>query len=93
VALTPSLPESRLSDIEVAQLPERGNPNWGQPIVQCLPAAPSEFEVVAERLKLSPKQYIGSLDLRAWCVKNRNRCYIPEWLLEAWQIEIDSNMA
>jgi len=24
--------------------------------------------------------------LRNWCERNKNRCYIPEWLLEEWGI-------
>jgi hypothetical protein len=71
----------------------RGNPNWGRSDVPVPPSGPSEFEQEAKRLKLKPEHYVASVDLRAWCLKNRNRCYIPEWLLEAWRIEIDPNLA
>src|SRR5580704_866947 len=27
--------------------------------------------------------------VRQWCWQNRNRCYIPEWLLEKWRIAVD----
>jgi len=29
--------------------------------------------------------------IRAWCEQNRNRCYIPEWLLKKWGITVDLN--
>lgn len=25
-----------------------------------------------------------------WCERNRNRCYIQEWLLDVWGIPVDS---
>jgi hypothetical protein len=33
--------------------------------------------------------YASSLELRAWCEQNRNRRYIPEWLLEEWSITVE----
>ncbi len=27
--------------------------------------------------------------LRNWCERNKNRCYIPEWLLEEWGIAVE----
>jgi hypothetical protein len=71
----------------------RGNPSWGRAELPLPPAGPSEFELEAKRLKLKPEHYVGSVALRAWCVKNCNRWYVPEWLLEAWRIEIDPYMA
>jgi len=65
----------------------RGNPNWGQP-PQCPPAVPTEFEMQVKRLGLTKPDYIDSYDLRRWCEHNRNRVYIPEWLLEAWGLEV-----
>jgi hypothetical protein len=34
-----------------------------------------------------------SQELRRWSEMNRNRCYIPEWLLKTWGIVIDSGVA
>ena len=34
----------------------------------------------------------SSTELRSWCEHNRNRCYIPEWLLERWAIPVDQNI-
>jgi hypothetical protein len=28
-------------------------------------------------------------ELRTWCVQNRNRCYVPEWLTEERGIDVD----
>ncbi|MGA7293238.1 MAG: hypothetical protein WBW53_01325 [Terriglobales bacterium] len=31
----------------------------------------------------------SSAELKRWCEHNRNRVYVPEWLLEAWGIQVD----
>jgi hypothetical protein len=33
--------------------------------------------------------YASSIELRNWCEHNRNRYYVPEWLLEEWSISVD----
>ena len=66
----------------------RGNPNWGKPLAR-LPVLLTEFEVQVERLGLNKKQYVASAELRRWCVHNRNRCYVPEWLLEEWGMTVE----
>jgi hypothetical protein len=35
--------------------------------------------------------YVYSEELRAWCERNCNRCYVPEWLLDAWDIQVDTD--
>jgi hypothetical protein len=67
----------------------RGNPNWGKPF-PALPVILTEFEMQVERLELSKAQYVASPELRRWCERNRNRVYIPEWLLKEWGIEVDA---
>ena len=67
----------------------RGNPNWGKP-VQAIPVLVTEFEMQVERLGLSKAQYVASEPLRRWCERNRNRCYVPEWLLEAWGLTVEA---
>jgi len=66
----------------------RGNPNWGQPR-QGPPAVPTEFEMQVKRLGLTKPEYTASDELRRWCERNRNRVYIPEWLLEAWGMRVE----
>jgi hypothetical protein len=68
---------------------KRGNPNWRQPIRQT-PAAATEFEKQVRRLGLTNEMCAGSVELRKWCERYRNQCYIPEWLLKTWGIEADS---
>ncbi len=41
------------------------------------------------QLQLTPETYVFSDRLRSWCERNRNRFYIPEWLLDAWDIRVD----
>jgi len=69
---------------------KRGNPNWGKPF-QPAPAVATEFESHARRLGLTKRTYAASAELRGWCERNKNRCYIPEWLLAEWGITIDLN--
>ncbi len=45
--------------------------------------------MMAKRLKLSPEMYVGSNALRNWCPRNRNRCYVPEWLLKEWHMDVE----
>jgi hypothetical protein len=65
-----------------------GNPNWGRPIPPA-PAVATEFELQARQLQLTTEMYTSSPALRAWCKRNRNRVYIPEWLLAEWRIDVD----
>jgi hypothetical protein len=70
---------------------KRRNPNWGQP--GPIPrAAATEFEVEVRRLGLTGQTCASSSELRRWCEVNKKRCYIPEWLLEAWRIDVDANI-
>ena len=67
----------------------RGNPNWGN-FVRPLPVVLTEFEVQVKRLGLSREQYVASATLKSWCERNHNRCYVPEWLLDEWEIIVES---
>jgi hypothetical protein len=67
---------------------ERGNPNWGCPIPPA-PALATEFELRVRQLQLTARTYTSSRELRIWCEQNRNRLYVPEWLLEEWGITVD----
>jgi len=71
---------------------KRGNPNRGQPI-RPAPVLPTEFELWAKRLQLTARMYTSSAELRTWCERNKNRCYVPEWLLEEWHITVDPNIS
>jgi len=67
---------------------KRGNPNWGKPF-RPRPAQATEFEMQVRQLQLTIESYVFSAELRDWCELNRNRCYIPEWLLEAWDMSVN----
>jgi hypothetical protein len=45
-----------------------------------------------KRLRLTKETCAGSAELRTWCQKNKNRCYIPEWLLSLWDMDVDPNI-
>ena len=67
----------------------RGNPNWGQPPHR-VPALPTEFEMQVKKIGLTKPEYVASAELKCWCERNRNRVYVPEWLLEAWAMPVDA---
>jgi hypothetical protein len=71
---------------------KRGNPTWGRsgPLP---PATATAFEMQVRQLQLTPETYVFSDGLRIWCERNRNRCYIPEWLLDAWDIPVDPDLS
>jgi hypothetical protein len=74
--------------LPVALTRQRGNPDWGRPL-RPGPALATEFDLRVSQLQLTAEMYISSAELRAWCEQNRNRCYIPEWLLDEWCITVD----
>ena len=41
-----------------------------------------------KRMGLTKPEYIASAELKYWC--ERNRVYVPEWLLETWGIQVES---
>ena len=69
---------------------KRGNPNWGKPF-RPVPVLATEFEMQVRQLRLTADTYVFSAELRRWCERTRNRCYIPEELLKTWGITVDSN--
>jgi hypothetical protein len=71
---------------------KRGNPNWGRsgPFP---PATATAFEMQVRQLQLTPETYVFSGRLRSWCERNRNRCYIPEWLLAEWGFRVNANLS
>ena len=74
--------------IRDAHMRKRGNPYWGCPL-PLAPAIATEFELRVKHLHLKPEMYASSRELREWCRQNRNRIYVPEWLLEEWSLTVD----
>jgi hypothetical protein len=55
-------------------------------------AGMTEFEDQCARLELKTRiDIVMSRQLREWVLKNRNRRWVPEWLLNQWAIEVDVN--
>jgi hypothetical protein len=78
--------------IPPARVRKRGNPNWGQPMKPA-PAIPTAFEEQVQRLELNEQTCAASGKLKEWCERNKDRCYIPEWLLKRWGIAVDPNLS
>jgi hypothetical protein len=71
---------------------KRGNPNWGRP-AQPSSAIVTEFERKLRELGLTNETCASSAQLRTWCGQNKNRYYIPEWLLKEWQMKVDPDLS
>jgi hypothetical protein len=69
----------------------RGNPNWGR-TMRFAPALATAFEIEVRQLHLMPETYTSSAELRTWCQRNRNNFYIPEWLLDEWEIRVNADL-
>jgi hypothetical protein len=70
-------------------MPRKGNPNWSAGLLPPIPIVATEFEREIRRLGLNLKTCVRSSELRHWCERNKDHRYIPEWLLEAWGIDVD----
>ena len=68
-------------------------PQLGTSALRPVPALATEFELHVSQLHLTPEMYASSAKLRTWCERNRNRCYVPEWLLKEWDITVDPSSA
>jgi hypothetical protein len=64
----------------------KANPNFTRGGSPPLPSGPTSFEEQVSRLGLHESEYVGSDELRQWCCRNCDRCYVPEWLLKEWNI-------
>lgn len=74
-----------------AKTGKRGNPSWGSPI-PFAPALPTEFELRVKQLHLTPYMFTSSVELHSWCQRNKDRRYIPEWLLKEWDLIVNPNL-
>ena len=54
-----------------------------------VPHLVTEFEIQVRQLRLHKHDYAASLQLRDWCLQNKDRCYVPEWLLDTWQMTVE----
>ncbi len=72
---------------------KHGNTGWSSGRRAALPPAmPTAFDKRVGILSLTAPAYLESLELREWCEHNCDRCYIPEWLLKAWGIEVKADL-
>jgi hypothetical protein len=55
------------------------------------PTLLTAFEREVRKLGLNMQTCAASKELREWCRRNKDHCYIPEWLLEQWGMSVDPN--
>jgi hypothetical protein len=58
-----------------------------------LSALPTAFERQVRKLRLDEGTCVASRALRLWCEKNKDRYYIPEWLLARWGMSVEPVLA
>ena len=77
-----------------ARARKRGNPNWGsgRPS-QVQPRMPTAFEEQVQKLRLNEQTCATSEKLKQWCERNKDRCFVPEWLLKRWRMSVDPNFS
>ena len=54
---------------------------------------PTAFELQVRKLGLDERTCAKSRALRLWCERNKDRYYIPEWLLARWGINVEPTLA
>jgi hypothetical protein len=65
---------------------KRGNPNWSKPELQsAVDVQPNSLEEVVRKLRLSPEQYLDSVQLKDWVLENKDHKYVP---LDYWRLGI-----
>jgi hypothetical protein len=66
------------------------NLNWASGrALENPPAVPTWFEEQVQELGLNEQTYEASRELKKWCERNKDRCYVPEWLLRRWGMLVD----
>ena len=64
----------------------RGNPNWGKPEPFSFAPSICSFDSLVKTLNLTPDQYESSAELKRWSEHNKDSKYIPQELLQFWNI-------
>jgi len=49
---------------------------------------PTALELQTRKLGLDERTCAASKEFRQWCEQNKDRCYIPEWLVEALRNDV-----
>jgi len=73
--------------IPVAPTRKRGNPIGASHSARS--RTPDGIRTAARHLHLTKRMYSSSLELQPGVKQNRNRLYVPEWLLEEWGITVN----
>lgn len=70
----------------------RGNPKWASgPCTPTTSHLATAFEEQVRKLGSDEQSCATSEELRRWCDRNKNYCYIPERLLELWGIVVEAH--
>ena len=54
---------------------------------------PTAFEPQVRKLGLNERTCAESRALRLWCERNKDRYFIPEWLLAEWSMRVEPILA
>lgn len=70
----------------------RGNPSFGRPLPPSQRIQDSSFDKIVARLELQPDQYAASAELRSWVERNATKKFVPESVLELYQIDLGARL-
>jgi hypothetical protein len=80
--------DKRIWTVKIGMKKKRGNPSWGKPDFHSTARIQANsFEEIVRKLRLSPEQYVNSVQLKDWVRKNKDQKYVPSDLLKAWDFE------
>ena len=83
-----------MSEVGRTMTDDSPKPNWATGLpAKPRPEGPTKFEEQLRRFGLDEHTCAASRELRLWCERNKDRCYIPEWLLKEWRISVDANLS
>ena len=68
------------------------NAKWSKYPARQLCAKRPSFEVVVNRLHLTPKNYHTSARLKQWVRKNKDDRYVPPALLNTWGFVVNADL-
>jgi len=81
---------SGVSSFSTGSKSERSELVPGEIAMAYLLTMPTAFEWQLRRLGLDEQTCVKSKEMKEWCECNKDRHYIPEWLLERWGMSVDT---
>ena len=82
--------------VETTRYPADDSQTWKSELGKAYGGRPRRSDCVekqVQKLGLNDQTCAMSDKLKQWCERNKDRCYIPEWLLKRLRISVDPNVS